>query len=116
MSHKNQGNIFSDLPTGQLTNEVFETLWQGKDFKLERIISTGQVTPNDQWCDQSRDEWVLLLKGRAELLFDDGKTIKLMAGDYILIPAHKQHRVIWTDPEQVCVWLAFHVKNGSSSD
>jgi cupin 2 domain-containing protein len=29
-------------------------------------------------------------------------------GDYVHIPAHRRHRVEWTDREQKTVWLALH--------
>ena len=34
---------------------------------VERIVSWGHVTPEDQWYDQEKDEWVLLLEGAARL-------------------------------------------------
>ena len=103
-----KGNIFENLPRSPLPDELFETLLEGGGYKLERIISTGQVTPEDQWDDQEQDEWVVLLKGRAKLLFENNKEVSLSSGDYLFIPAHKRHKVIWTDPEEVCVWLAFY--------
>ena len=38
---------------------------------VERIVSWGHVTPEDQWYDQEKDEWVLLLEGSARLGFDE---------------------------------------------
>lgn len=32
---------------------------------VERIVSWGHVTPEGQWYDQEKDEWVLLLEGAA---------------------------------------------------
>jgi cupin 2 domain-containing protein len=29
-------------------------------------------------------------------------------GDWLLIPAHRKHRVDWTTPEEPTVWLAVH--------
>jgi cupin 2 domain-containing protein len=29
-------------------------------------------------------------------------------GDHVQIPAHRRHRVAWTDPEQLTVWVAIH--------
>jgi cupin 2 domain-containing protein len=29
-------------------------------------------------------------------------------GDHVHIPAHRRHRVEWTDPAQATVWLAVH--------
>jgi len=58
------GNLFHDLPA-RLTDERFETLLATPGLKLERIVSTGQTTPEGQWYDQDRDEWVVLLRGGA---------------------------------------------------
>ena len=35
---------------------------------VERIVSWGHVTPEGQWYDQKKDEWVLLLEGAARHL------------------------------------------------
>jgi len=89
--------------------EIIEKLIQGKEFWLERIISTGQVTPEGQWYDQETNEWVILLKGNAKLLFEENlEIINLKSGDYLFIPAHKKHRVEFTDPNTETIWLAIH--------
>ncbi len=91
------------------SNEVFEELLSGGKFRLERIVSTGQSTPLDDWYDQEDDEWVVLLAGAARLRFEgQANEIELRPGDYINIPAHCRHRVEWTDPAQSSVWLALH--------
>lgn len=100
-------NIF-DLAGQTLDREVFETLCETDQLSLERIISAGQTTPPDQWYDQPRDEWVLLLQGEAQLTYEDGRTIDLKAGDYLLIPAHHKHRVSYTSSDPACIWLAIH--------
>lgn len=102
---ESQGSLFENLPQQALPNELFDILLQGKAFKLERIVSTGQVTPDDLWMDQVEDEWVLLLQGEAVLLFDDEEELNLAPGDYCLISAHRRHRVSWTDPKRICIWL-----------
>lgn len=101
-------NLF-DPPTASTADEVFEVLLRGSEFKLERIVSTGQTTPPGQWYDQSDHEWVVLLSGGAKVVFE-GQTdpVSLSPGDYFHIPAHKRHRVEWTDPELPTVWLALH--------
>jgi cupin 2 domain-containing protein len=105
-------NIFENVPE-ECKTEIFEILFEDKGFKLERIISEGQATPPGQWYDQDWDEWVVLLKGGAGILFEgDGVPIALKPGDYIHIPAHKKHRVEWTDPHEKTIWLAIHFKSG----
>ena len=105
-------NFFNNLPDAS-NAEQFETLLENKSFKLERIVSLGQATPEGEWVDQDRDEWVMLLKGRAGLLFEGETVIELKEGDYVKIPAHHRHRVEWTDGESETVWLALHFSNQS---
>ena len=101
-------NIFSDVQK-QTSDEALETILQAQKFKIERIISHGHATAEGEWYDQDKDEWVLVLKGNAGLLFEgDDETIAMKTGDYINIPAHRKHRVEWTDPEEETVWLAIH--------
>jgi cupin 2 domain-containing protein len=103
-------NIFSGIPD-IINVEVFETLLDKNNFRIEKIISNGQSSPDGFWYDQDTDEWVLLLTGSAALLFEDINEEKILKpGDYIFIPAHKKHRVTWTSKEQKTVWLAIFFK------
>jgi len=103
------GNLVQDLPE-HLRDERFDVLLETPRLKLERIVSTGQTTPEGEWYDQDRDEWVVLLQGGAQLLFEGEPAPRpLTPGDHVLIPAHVRHRVTWTDPAQQTVWLALHV-------
>jgi cupin 2 domain-containing protein len=43
------------------------------------------------------------------LRFEDIE-VKLSPGDYLHIPAHQQHRVEWTSPDEPTVWLAVHFR------
>ena len=101
-------NIFAGIPD-QIQKELFETILNTGFFKLERIVSMGHATPEGQWYDQNKDEWVLLLKGRAGLRIEDrANEVVMETGDHIHLPAHLKHRVEWTDPEKETVWLAIH--------
>ena len=100
-------NIFSKIPT-DLKDEVFEEIIKSNSIKIERIISKGHSTPKSQWYNQDRDEWVILLKGKARLEFENNHYEELVEGDYINIPKHKLHRVSWTIPNQETIWLAIH--------
>jgi len=103
-------NIFSGIPD-IINVEVFETLLDKNNFRIEKIISNGQSSPDGFWYDQDTDEWVLLLTGSAALLFEDINEEKILKpGDYIFIPAHKKHRVTWTSKEQKTVWLGIFFK------
>ena len=98
-----------------ISGEVFEDIVRGDSVRIERIVSQGQVTPEDEWYDQDAHEWVILLQGAARLLLEvpaagdstaSVEEVSLSAGDYVNIPAHRRHRVSWTDPERQTVWLA----------
>lgn len=102
-----RSNIFS-LPSSLPNEELFESLISAKNVEIERIISTGQITPPGEWYDQELDEWVILLQGEASLSYADKATIKLTAGDYLFIPAHQKHRVEYTSSKPPCIWLAIH--------
>ena len=102
------GNIFSGIPD-RVKEEIFETILKTDHLALERIISSGQATPPGQLYDQPKDEWVILLKGRAGLLFEGKEEMMVLhPGDYVHILAHQRHRVEWTDGKQKTVWLALH--------
>lgn len=98
-------NIFQNIPSN-LSAEVFEDVIKHKDVRIERIISKGHSSPDQGWYDQEEHEWVMVLQGAGTLAFEDGSTQTLKAGDYLNIPAHTKHKVSWTDPDQVTVWLA----------
>jgi cupin 2 domain-containing protein len=106
MTHLPIANLFQ-LPIPLPMAEQFETLAVGHQLWIERIISTGQTTAPGEWYDQDLDEWVILLQGQAELRLGD-RCYPLKPGDYLLIPAHCQHRVEYTSTEPPCIWLAVH--------
>jgi len=103
-------NIYANLPN-EISEEIFETLVESKNIKIERIISHGQSSPEDYWYDQEENEWVILLKGNAKLQFKNGDIIELLPGEFINIPAHTKHRVEWTEPDVSTIWLAVFYKS-----
>jgi cupin 2 domain-containing protein len=108
-------SLFSGIPTA-LAEERFETWLETPGFRLERILSLGQVTAEGDWYDQDMDEWVALLQGGARLMIEgQAREIDLRPGDAILLPAHCRHRVTWTDPYQITVWLALHFQTRPES-
>jgi len=108
------GNLYTSIP-GQLPEELFEALLERPGCRLERIVSRGHVTPEGQWYDQAWDEWVVLLKGTARLAIEGQVAeLSLQPGDYLLLPAHQRHRVVWTDPLTETIWLALHLGAGVS--
>jgi cupin 2 domain-containing protein len=102
------GNLYKNLPAQQ-SEEAFFDLVTAPGLRIERIVSTGQVTPLGTWLDQDRAEWVILLQGAAGLWFEVEASVREMKpGDYVAIPAHARHRVEWTSPNEPTVWLAVH--------
>ena len=102
-------NLFADLPRSTGKNEQFSNLLNRPGLRIERIVSTGQSSPEDFWYDQPEGEWVVVLQGQARLRFEDTPEPLLMAtGDFIDIAPNRRHRVEWTDLDQPTVWLAVH--------
>ncbi|VAW55735.1 Uncharacterized conserved protein [hydrothermal vent metagenome] len=99
-------NIFAAIPEN-LNEEIIDVLQQNGQVKIERIVSTGQTSPEIGWYDQAQHEWVIVLKGEAIIAFENKETT-LKKGGYINIPAHTKHRVSWTHPQVDTVWLAIH--------
>jgi cupin 2 domain-containing protein len=100
-------NLLQALPDAT-QGEVFEALVDTGAVLIERIVSHGQASASGFWYAQARAEWVLVLQGAARLQWDDGSLVALRAGDHLLIPAQRRHRVDWTDPAQPTVWVAVH--------
>ena len=102
------GNLFADIPA-QFAQEQITTLMSATDLRIERIVSRGQSSPPGFWYDQPQAEWVIVLTGSALVMFEgDSAPMRMEPGDHVHIPAHRRHRVEWTDPAQATVWLAVH--------
>ncbi len=103
------GNLRSDLPFGRVPKELLTVLLDRPDLRIERIVSTGQATPDGEWYDQDTDEFVLVVDGAALLRIEgEAEDRQLAAGDWLLLPAHCRHRVTWTRAESPTIWLAVH--------
>ena len=99
-------NLFDQLPNS-LAAELVTVLAETDHVRIERIVSTGQSSPENFWYEQPEHEWVVVLKGEAKLVFEgDDNPVHLSAGDHLLIPARRRHRVAWTVTDQPTVWLA----------
>ncbi|MBF1334133.1 MAG: hypothetical protein HXM49_08330, partial [Leptotrichia sp.] len=83
-------NIFEieKLP-GIEEEEIVDILKENEDVKIERIISTGQVS---DWMVQEKREYVLLIQGNAVIEFND-KTVEMKSGDTLFIEKRERHRV-----------------------
>lgn len=97
-------NLLTNLPKN-LPEELVTVLQAGQNLRIERIVSTGHRSPEGLWFDQPEHEWVMVLTGAAKLQFED-RTVELLPGDTVNIPAHQKHRVEWTSPDETTVWLA----------
>ncbi len=97
-------NIFDNIPQ-YLPEELTHILVNANGIRVERTVSKGHQSPPDFWYDQLENEWVIILKGSAELRLElNNKIIHLNEGDFVNIEAHTKHRVEWTSEE--VVWLA----------
>ncbi len=103
-----RGNFLRDLPDAS-GGEVAQELVRDGGLKIERIVSSGQASPEGFWYDQDSSEWVMVLRGRAglEIEGEDG-VLELGPGDWVDLPAHRRHRVAWTARDEPTVWLAIH--------
>jgi len=97
-----RGNLF-DVATPD-TGEHFEPLAKLRGTTIERIVSSA--SPGLDAYDQAQDEWVVLVRGSAQLELRS-ETLELSAGDFVLVPAHTPHRVLSTSAG--ALWLAVHV-------
>ena len=101
-------NLFADVPYS-LQKELFQTILDKPNVRIERIVSPGHASPAGGWYDQERHEFVVLLQGAARLKFDgDNQAVTMTPGSFVDIAAHRRHRVEWTDPNQPTIWLAVH--------
>lgn len=98
-------NIF-EITQPPTTTELTDVLVQNTVLRIERIVSTGQTS---DWYDQEEKEFVILLSGAATIDFGNEQQ-NLVAGDYLVIPAHQRHRVSATSQEPACVWLCVFYK------
>lgn len=103
----------TSLLSGDCPNEGEErttVLLETATLRLERIHSCAAASPEGFWYDQAEEEWVLLVQGSARLRFED-ETLdrELSRGDWLVIPAHRRHRLVTTDGAPGTIWLAlFH--------
>lgn len=89
--------------------EVTTVIWEDACIRVEKIVSFGQVTPeNNVYC-QREAEWVSVLRGRGILYFPDTNMETILeAGDHTMILPGVRHRVIYTS--KPCIWLCVFEK------
>ncbi|PWC83424.1 cupin [Azospirillum sp. TSH100] len=117
MSGARFGSLLEGLPSSPQPDEIFTTLAALPaslpaplpGVRIERIVSTGQTSPDGFWYDQGWDEFVLLVAGTATLQVEGEDDRRLGPGDWTLLPARTRHRVAATAVGEPTVWLAIHV-------
>ena len=103
-------NLFTDLPAG-LPEELFTTLMQAPDVRIERIVSRGHQSPDGFWYDQPTGDRVIVLEGAAMIKVEDSE-VEIIYRDCHEVRAHTKHRVAWTTPEEPTIWLAVQYRVG----
>jgi len=103
-------NLFDDIPAAvdldpQTKDELETVLVSGDGLRIQRIVSYGHRSPEGFWYNQPQNEWVTVLKGKAQIRFED-ELVELNSGDQLLIDANRKHRVEWTARDEPTVWLA----------
>ena len=86
-----------------------DATWSGKPLEFPRIQGADVcgviVAVGDNVANDRLGERVII----DPCLFEgDDEAVIMKTGDYINIPAHRKHRVEWTDPEEDTIWLAIH--------
>ena len=90
-------------------SELTDVLYEDSHMRIERIVSMGQVTPENFIYDQSEDEFVTVLKGEAVIsLVDEKRDFHLYEGDSFMIYAGVRHKVTYTSSP--CIWLCIFNK------
>lgn len=101
-------NLFAAIPADTRC-EAFEDLLDVPGLRIERIVSHGQASPPGFWYEQDKDEWVIVLQGKASLEVEGRETLVLLeTGDHYWIPAGLRHRVNSTALNEPTIWLAIH--------
>ena len=90
------------MPPLPLAEEVTTILTENENIRIERIISTEQVS---DWYDQDQTEFVILLEGNAIIEYVNGERIVMSKGDTLLIKPHERHKVSFTSNNPPCIWL-----------
>jgi cupin 2 domain-containing protein len=97
-------SLYSHASAAPATERI-DRVAEVKNVTIERIVSSGSQ-PRASYL-QEHDEWVLLVRGEAEMTVD-GERVLLEAGDTLYLPARVPHELIKTSEQ--ALWLAVHVR------
>lgn len=96
-------NIFKNIKFSS-EGEVEEKIYEDEGIKVIRTMSLDQVTG---FYDQEELEIVFLLRGKAQIEYEDGGRLDLGEGDSLVIRPHEIHKVSW---QEEAVWLCIFKK------
>ena len=96
-------NIFKNIKFSR-DGEIEEKIYEDEGIKVIRTMSLDQVTG---FYDQDELEIVFLLRGKAQIEYEDGRKLDLREGDSLVIRPHEIHRVSW---QERAVWLCIFKK------
>lgn len=96
-------NIFKNIRFSS-EEEIEEKIYEDEGIKVIRTMSLDQVTG---FYDQDELEIVFLLKGKAQIEYEDGRRLNLGEGDSLVIRPHEIHKVSW---QEEAVWLCIFKK------
>ena len=96
-------NVFKNIKFSN-DGEIEEKIYEDDSLKIIRTMSLNQVTG---FYDQEELEIVFLLRGKAQIEYDNGRIISLEKGDTLEIRPHEIHRVRSQDR---AVWLCIFKK------
>lgn len=96
-------NVFKNIKFSN-DGEIEEKIYEDDSLKIIRTMSLNQVTG---FYDQEELEIVFLLRGKAQIEYDNGRIISLEKGDTLEIRPHEIHRVKSQDR---AVWLCIFKK------
>lgn len=96
-------NVFKNIKFSEEI-EIEEKIYEDESLKIIRTMSLDQVTG---FYDQDELEIVFLLRGKAQIEYEDGRRLDLREGDSLVIESHEVHRVSW---QEEAVWLCIFKK------
>ena len=97
-------NIFEQIIVDKNEEKFFE-IFKNETIKIEKIVSNGQISPENFWYEQEKSEFILLLEGFAIVEFEDFE-MELKKGDCLNIKAMQKHRVKFTSLNEPTIWFA----------
>lgn len=87
--------------------EYTETMLSGDNWRLERIISRGHVSPEGFWYEQNEDEWGRGAPRRGRNHVGRRNEMHVKKRRKRAYSAKCRHRVSRTSENPECIWLCF---------